>query len=146
MTTLPLGRLLTQATRHLVDEMHHRLAEQGFDDLRPAHGYVLNAAAAGGVTASALAVVLGVTKQGAAKVVVELEARGYVERTTTDDRRARPIALTPRGRAALAAAEAIQRAIEEEWGAMVGTRSMATLRRSLEQVVERVDAPLRPAW
>jgi hypothetical protein len=43
MEDLALGRALTIALRLLVDDMHERLAAQGFDDLRPAFGYVLNA-------------------------------------------------------------------------------------------------------
>ena len=147
MEPLPLARLLTVAVRLLVDEMHERLAAAGYDDLRPAHGYVLNAAADGGTTASAVAGLLGMTKQGAAKVIDELAERGYVERTTAaGDARARPVVLTRRGRAALAAAAKVQGALEQEWATVAGARDVAALRRALERVTAGATSPLKPVW
>ncbi|CAA9276281.1 MAG: hypothetical protein AVDCRST_MAG76-3695 [uncultured Acidimicrobiales bacterium] len=150
---LPLGRLLTLALRLLVDEMHQRLQAAGYGDLRPAHGYVLNAAAAeGGVTASALAGMLGMTKQGAAKVITELVEAGYIVRGADDaDARARPATLTSRGHAALGAAAEIQRQLEAEWAALVTARDMTGLRRTLERALHATSGdadlpPLRPVW
>jgi DNA-binding MarR family transcriptional regulator len=149
----PLGRALTLALRILIDDMHDRLDGAGFSDLRPAHGYVLNAAAReGGVTASELAAILGMTKQGAAKVIAELERAGYVHRTTRDtDARAHPMALTERGTDALAAAAAIQRDLEQEWVSLSSAQDVAALRRVVSRVLEAHDAdvhppPLRPVW
>ena len=89
-----LGRALTIALRLLVDEMHDRLAAKGFDDLRPAFGYVLNAAAHAALTASDVAGLLGMTKQGAAKLLSEMEHAGYIRRIDSpDDGRARPVVL-----------------------------------------------------
>jgi DNA-binding MarR family transcriptional regulator len=152
MDELPLGRALTIAVRLLVDDMHDRLAERGFADLRPAHGYVLNAAAGDGATASEIAALLGITKQGAAKVVAELVDSGYVTRSPSgSDRRARPVTLTARGSAALAAAAEIQRQLEREWAALSSDRDIAALRRVLARVLAAHDVegrppPLRPAW
>lgn len=150
---VPLGRLMTLVLRLLVDEMHQRMNAAGYGDLRPAHGYVLNAAAAeGGITASALADLLGMTKQGAAKVIAELvQARYVVRGEDGSDARARPATLTPRGRAALAAAAAIQGQVEEEWAAIASPRDLAGLRRTLEGVLHAAGGdihppPLRPAW
>ena len=149
----PLGRALTLALRLLIDDMHTRLDAAGFSDLRPAHGYVLNAAAEeGGATASEIAVILGMTKQGAAKVIEELVGAGYVERTTRDDDgRAHPVVLTRRGSQALAAAAAIQDELEQEWIAHSSDRDVAALRRVLARVLEAHGAdlhppPLRPVW
>src|SRR5512139_975165 len=128
MDDLPIARLLASSLRLVVDEMHERLAAEGFEDLRPAHGYALNAAAAdGGVTASALASLLGVTKQAVAKLVDELVTLGYVTRSAdAADGRQRPVTLTARGRAALTASARIQREIEDEWAHVAGPRSLAS--------------------
>jgi DNA-binding MarR family transcriptional regulator len=149
----PLGRALTLALRLLIDDMHVRLDAAGFTDLRPAHGYVLNAAAQdGGVTASALAAILGMTKQGAAKVIGELVRAGYLQRSSSDtDGRAHPMTLTERGADALAAAAAVQDELEQEWISLSSARDVAALRRVVSRVLEAHDAdvrppPLRPVW
>jgi DNA-binding MarR family transcriptional regulator len=148
----PLARLMTLAVRLVIDDMHERLAARGHPELRPAHGYVLHAASKG-TTASEVAALLGMTKQGAAKVIEELEELGYVDRDRAPrgDRRARPVHLTRRGRAALDTAAGIQRAIEAEWTELAGTRAMAGLRTALEKVLAAAETegalpPLRPAW
>lgn len=147
-----MARLLASSLRLAVDQMHERLAAAGFDDLRPIHGYLLNAATGEGVTANDLAEVLGITKQAVAKVVQELLALGYVERSVaSDDARRRPITLTRRGRAALTASARIQRDIEQEWIVTVGERELATARIALEGVLAAARAEgrtvsLRPTW
>ncbi|HET7761931.1 MAG TPA: MarR family transcriptional regulator [Phycicoccus sp.] len=152
MDDVPIARLLASSLRLAVDQMHERLAVAGFDDLRPIHGYVLNAADGVGVTASALATVLGITKQAVAKVVQELVALDYVERQVAPgDARRRPITLTPRGHAALEASARIQREIEQEWASAVGERRLATTRAALEGVLAAARAEgrtvsLRPTW
>ncbi len=153
MDDRPLGRALTLALRLLIDDMHVRLDDAGFDDLRPAHGYVLNAASAeGGATASELATMLGMTKQGAAKLIGELERAGYLDRTTRDtDGRAHPAILTERGSQALTAAAAIQDELEQEWISLSSARDVAALRRVISRVLEAHDRdlhppPLRPVW
>jgi DNA-binding MarR family transcriptional regulator len=152
MNDLALGRALTLALRHLVDDMHERLAADGFDDLRPAFGYVLNAAASSAMNASDIAALLGMTKQGAAKLLVEMQTAGYVVRRDSEsDGRVRRIELTDRGRQALAAAERAQAEIEEHWAHLTSRNDTRALRRVLDAVVTEASAdgtppPLRPAW
>ena len=144
---------MTHALRLFIEQMHARLAEDGFDDLRPAHGYVLNAAQSGDATASDIAALLGITKQGAAKMIAELAERGYVTRSpSTSDARARPVALTARGARALAAAVRIQRDLESQWIDLTSPRDMAAFRRVLAAALRAGGAtegdlpPLRPVW
>ena len=151
MEEIALGRALTIALRTLVDEMHARLAGQGFDDLRPAFGYVLNAAANTPLSASDVAALLGMTKQGAAKLIAEMELAGYVIRTdSAHDARARPLALTEKGREALGAAAAAQREIERAWAGLSSPADVAAMRRVLAAVIAQASVdgppPLRPAW
>lgn len=151
MDELALGRALTVALRLLVDDLHRRLAAQGFDDLRPAFGYVLNAAARASTRATDVAALLGMTRQGAAKLLAEMELAGYLEREASpNDARASPVALTARGRAALAAAAKAQRDIERSWARLSSTADVAALRRVVSAVIAEAEGdeplPLRPAW
>ena len=152
MEEQPLARTLTLVLRLLVDEMHARLAERGYGDLRPAHGYVLNAARPGTATASSIAQTLGMTKQGAAKLITELVETGYLARQRSgSDARARPVKLTRRGNRALETAARIQNELEAEWSDIASARDMAAFRRVLSQVLQASDAeenppPLRPSW
>jgi DNA-binding MarR family transcriptional regulator len=142
----PLARLLATVFREAVDQMHEELRRSGHEELRPVHGFILNLVA-DGTTTSELASQLGVTKQGAAKLVTNLVSTGYLDRQPhPSDGRATLITLTPRGRDALAAAAAAQNAIEARWAEMLGTTRMKTMRSVLEQLAEQGHASLRPTW
>jgi DNA-binding MarR family transcriptional regulator len=137
--------LLLRASSRLVDGIQDRMARRGYDDVRPAHGFAFTLIADGGATAGQLAEHLGVTKQAAAQMVQELEAKGYVTRSTDpDDRRAKRVVLTARGRACTRAAE---RAAAEElapWLDALGPRATGALTRALAGYAD--DGPLRPTW
>jgi DNA-binding MarR family transcriptional regulator len=139
MPPVPIARLLAAVTRKAIDELNAELARRGFDGVRPAHGYALNAVR-DGTTTSQLARRLGMTKQGAAKLVETLVREGYLARAAHDaDSRATLLTLTSRGRALLRAAERIQSDFEARWDA-------PGLRDALERIAGDDDAPLRPAW
>ena len=151
MDDVPLVRLLSMAVTVALESLHEDLARAGHPNLRPAHGYALHAVSTGVDTASRLAPLLGMSKQGVAKLLQTLVDEGYVEvRSAGDDARRRPVILTLRGRAAVEASVAIQRDIEERWMAVVGTQRMQTLRSTLRQAVlaesDGTLPPVRPAW
>jgi DNA-binding MarR family transcriptional regulator len=137
--------LLLRASSRLVDGIQDRMARRGYDDVRPAHGFAFTLIAGGGATAGQLAEHLGVTKQAAAQMVQELEAKGYVTRSTDpDDRRAKRVVLTARGRACTRAAE---RAAAEElapWLDGLGPRATDGLLKALAAYAD--EGPLRPTW
>jgi len=138
------------ALRALVDDLHDGLREAGFV-VRPAQGFALVAVGDSGTTASRLVEVLGITKQGTAKLVDGLVELGYVTRQDHDeDRRARLIVLTARGWAILEESVRIQRRIEVEWTAMLGEGDMRALRRGLERALAEGypsrSRSIRPAW
>ena len=148
---VPLVRLLSMALAVAVESLHEDLASAGHPALRPAHGYALNAISTGTDSASALAPRLGMTKQGAAKLLQVLMAEGYVEQVdAADDARRRPVVLTARGRAAVDASVGIQRRIEERWAEWLGERRMRALRTALHQAVLSENdgrlPPVRPSW
>ena len=134
-----------------LESLHEELARAGHPDLRPAHGYALHAISTGVDTASALAPLLGMSKQGAAKLLQTLVEGGYVEiGTAAGDARRKPLRLTDRGRAAVASSVAIQQEIERRWAGTVGSRRMDTVRTALQEAVRAESGgelpPVRPAW
>ncbi len=93
---LPL--LLFGGFRSIIDELHAELARRGHPDVRPAHGFALQAIGLGGATATETGRRLGISKQAAGKTIDRLEELGYVRRSGDDaDRRRKLARLTPRG-------------------------------------------------
>lgn len=151
MEELPLARLLSAATRLVIERLHEELAAAGHPGLRPAFGYALVAVGEAGTTASRLATEMGMTKQGAAKLVATLRGLGYLDRQAHDaDRRAQLLTLTPHGTDLLRRSEEIQARIESEWSEVLGQRDARALRRGLERATAEaaVDGhtTLRPIW
>lgn len=141
--------LLGMAFHAVMEEVHTRLAEEGFSDVRPAHGFVFQyLSVRGGATAVELGEHLGVTKQAAVQLVDELDKRGYVDRRPhPGDRRARVVVLTPRGWACIERVVALWADIEHRWATLVGPEKLTTLRESLSAfVVEAGSPPIRPLW
>ncbi|GAA3392605.1 MarR family winged helix-turn-helix transcriptional regulator [Streptomyces roseoviridis] len=144
---LPL--LLFAGFRTLIDRLHAELARQGHPDLRPAHGFALQAVAASpyGSTASDIGRRLGVSKQAAGKTVERLLALGYAERTDDPaDARRKLVRLTPHGTDALARSAAVFDELRAEWSARLGADRVHDLEAALRTVVPaetafRLDAP-----
>jgi DNA-binding MarR family transcriptional regulator len=125
----------------LADELQRRLAADGLDDLRFADGFVFQHLVGGPMTIGALAERLGVTQQAVSKAVADLERRGYVARTPApDDARARRVALTERGEAAIAGGRRHRAAIEAEVAAKLGARRVEAARRVLVDVLRDLGA------
>ena len=148
---LPLVRLLSMALRTSLEQLHEQLARAGYPELRPTHGYALNAVARGEATASELATGLGITKQGAAKVLQLLLDAGYVEPCVDpNDSRNRPVRLTRRGRAAVKASVRIQADLQRRWEQHASAEDVSTLVHTLERVVRAENGgelpPVRPGW
>ena len=144
----PLARLFAIGYRSLVDDMHDRLAARGWIDVRPSYGFVLLAARSP-VQVVDLAVLLGVTKQAASKLVEGMQQAGLVERAGhPTDGRAKRIVLTTRGRELLADVEAIYVELEAAWAATIGTDHLETLRTDLMRVLRSTHGgalpPVRP--
>jgi DNA-binding MarR family transcriptional regulator len=138
---IDFGILLGLAFRAFVDEMHADLAARGFDDLGRSYGYVFRVLGDGDRSLSELAGLLGMTLPGAGKIVDEMEQRGYVERRPDSvDRRVKHIALSGRGKAALAAARAFHRDFEQR------LPDPARLRRGLERLAGGTSAEPLPVY
>src|SRR5271156_4284337 len=141
---LPL--LLFGGFRSVIDELHAELARRGHPELRPAHGFALQAIGHGGATAAETGRRLGVSKQAAGKTIDRLEELGYVHRAGDEtDRRRKLIRLTPRGIAALTTSAMIFNDIRSRWESALGPERLSVLESDLRVMVPgetfRLDVP-----
>jgi DNA-binding MarR family transcriptional regulator len=133
---VPLARLLAMAYRHLVVGLHERLAARGWRDVRPQYGYVLLACRDRPTTSGELAGMLGVSKQAASKLAdTMVEGALLRRRTSAADSRAKPLALTARGRRLLVQVEEIYLELEQEWADVIGRPRVEQVRGSLVEVL-----------
>ncbi|GAA1283086.1 MarR family transcriptional regulator [Planotetraspora silvatica] len=131
---LPL--LLLAGFRALIDRLHAELARQGHPDMRPVHGFAMQAVGLDGASATELGRRLGVSKQAAGKTVDRLEELGYVERVDDPvDGRRKLIRLTPRGVDALGRSAIIFDELRADWAAALGVDRLADLEDALRTAV-----------
>ena len=98
---------------------------------------MFRALADGPATLTDLAPGLHMTTQGAAKILTEMETRGYVDRQAhPTDARARLLELTTRGRQALGTARALHHRYEQGLVERMGADEVMTLRRALGTILE----------
>lgn len=147
-----LAFLLLLGSRTVVDHLNRQMAELGFDDVRPVHGFAFQRIAPYGATGNELAEFLDITKQAASEMVDYLEKRGYVTRQPhPSDKRGKIILLTERGWSCIRAAEASLSHLEAQWAAIIGTGRMEELRTTLRQLITiahggTLPQKFRPIW
>jgi DNA-binding MarR family transcriptional regulator len=128
--------LLFGGFRTLIDRLHAELARQGHPDVRPAHGFAMQAIGREGATASEVGRRLGVSKQAAGKTIDRLVDLGYAERSAdTADARRKLVRLTPRGIDALARSAALFEQLRAEWARELGAERVRALESDLRKVV-----------
>jgi DNA-binding MarR family transcriptional regulator len=138
MTEADLAILVTGAARVVTDRLGAAVERAGVDDMRSSFGFVIRALADRDRTLTELAELLDVTKQAAIKVVDEMEQRGFVVRTPDrQDRRAKVISLSDKGRRVRRAALAASRRMERELRRELGDREVDALRHALVRLLER---------
>ena len=134
-----LGLLLREPYRIGSEELHHQIAQRGHPDIRAPHGNVFEFLDDEGTQVSELARRAQITKQSMADLVAHLERHGYVERVPDpDDRRAKLVRATARGREVYAVARDVVTEIEREWTARLGASKMRRLRTLLEELNEQL--------
>jgi DNA-binding MarR family transcriptional regulator len=135
--TADIGLLTLAVGGGITARMREQLAAAGFDDVRDAHGYVVQGLLAGDTTVTALAARLGVSAQAVSKSVTELERAGYVRRGhDPDDGRARPLQLTGRGQELVDASRRARQSVARDLARWLGTRDQAELVRLLQHAAE----------
>lgn len=144
--------LLGLGFRTMIDALHVHLATQGYDDLRPVHGFFFSRIAPDGATITEVARFLEITKQAASEMAIYLEQRGYVVRhADPQDGRGKIVTLTERGWACIREAEATMARLEAEWGALMGADRLPHLRADLRRFIMAANGgtlpqTFRPVW
>jgi DNA-binding MarR family transcriptional regulator len=134
---IDLGVLLGLAYQGFVEQLHAHLATHGFTRIGPADGYVVRALAEVPLNQRELARRLGITDQGAGKIVADMQRRKLIARRADPrDSRAWQLQLAPRGHALLRAARGFHHRYEAELTRALGNDAAAA-RRALAWIVER---------
>ncbi len=103
-----LAQLLLGGFRILVDQATAELVARGYEEIRPAQEFALQAILSGADNASDLGRRMSVTKQAAAKTIAALEERNYVGREPDPaDKRRMRLYVTDHGLAMLREGEEI---------------------------------------
>src|ERR1700682_750375 len=139
MEPLNFAQLLRIPFQALVTDLHERLAEMGYADIRPTHTIIFALVDSDGMRLGELAERAQMTKQLVNYMVTSIEELGYVERMPDPkDGRAKIVRLTERGYQASQVGSKIIQSIEQEWAVKLGTRDMQELRSLLERLVSVV--------
>ncbi|MBC9717326.1 MarR family transcriptional regulator [Streptomyces sp. TRM66268-LWL] len=138
----PFGLLLGLAYQQVVTELHEHLAAEGHTGLRPAFGYAFKLIAKEPLTIKELATRLEITHQGAAKLVDEMVAAGYVDRVPDPaDGRVKRLVRTERCIALMESGHRFQEAYEKQLTDELGEETTAAVRLALSRIIDRSDKP-----
>ena len=132
----PLSAVLRHAETLFVAEFEERIAASDFADISLAHAAnVLRFLHGGPQRASQFVGSCGVSKQAVSQQIAQLEKNGYIiSMPDPQDQRARILALTERGQAALVEIQRVFKAIEKTWTKYLGAEDATSLRRILEKL------------
>lgn len=137
-----IGQLLVQTTRFFQAELFRRLSEAGLEDLRVPHTHVSAYIEAGGTRPGRLAEMARMTPPAMGELIDDLVELGYVERIPDpDDRRAKLVLLTDRGRDAMAVGRRIIGEIEAEWAQAVGPERFEQFASTFDDLLGHLRAP-----
>lgn len=127
--------LLREVYVALNDRVVVRLAERGHDAVRPAHAAVFQYIDDTGTTVARLAERARMTKQAMTELVLHLERHGYlVRRSDPNDRRAKLVIPTEKGKEVFTIAQDLVPQIEQEIDELLGPRRALALRTDLERL------------
>ncbi len=135
---LPTSALLRTAYNTMAAHIYAAVvAGTAADDLRPAHGNAMEQLEIeDGLRLTDLASRAGMTAQSMGELVDDLEGKGYVERRPDpDDRRAKRIYLTGRGRENARVAKQAIAAVEADLVHLLGEPRYTELRRTLDSII-----------
>jgi DNA-binding MarR family transcriptional regulator len=139
---MPLGSLLTAAGQRLSARLDAELQAAGFTDLRAAHAPIFMAIAPEGSRVTDLAERATMTKQAAGELIGYLTKQGYLSVSTDPtDRRAKSVALTDRGWAAIEAGRQVIADYDQWLAEAVGPEQVSQLRDVLSRIISSPNRP-----
>lgn len=131
-----LGLLLRLAHQQWTLAVDTRLAEEGFDDIKPHYANIFTFVPPEGIQVSQLTELAHVRKQSMTQTVEELEKLGYVERRPDpSDKRGKLVFLTERGMKVSPIARAAGRLVDQRWAELTSPEEIEALRRALRSVL-----------
>ncbi|CAN5465683.1 MarR family transcriptional regulator [soil metagenome] len=113
LADLDLGYLAQFVGARINQLVVNNVRAAGHVELRQSHGYVVQHLVEGPKYITQLAELLGVSQQAASKSVAELVELGDATSTVSADRRAREVALSAKGKAAVAQTRKIRAKLEQ---------------------------------
>ena len=127
--------------RILWDELRHnmetQLAERGFADVSPSHGWIFHNTKEEGSRITELATIARITKQSMSALVAQLEETGYVKKKPDPtDKRAWLLVLTPKGKKVREVGREINFLFEKNWEQKLGSKDYLQLRQLLMRLCE----------
>ena len=127
-----IGALLRMPVDTVHRRMFERLHERGFTDIDPAHLIVFQWPGPDDTRPSELAARLQISKQALNYLLGQLQQLGYLERRPDPrDQRGKRIAVTKRGRAAIAVIRDAVHEIETAWSEQLSAERFAQLKALL---------------
>jgi DNA-binding MarR family transcriptional regulator len=136
-----IGALMRLPWEAVLSRLLRALHDHGFDDIDGPHLGVILWPGPEGMRPSELAARMRVSKQALNHLLGDLERNGYLERRPDpDDRRARRIAFTDRGRELVPVLRGAVAETEREWSSALGEKRFRQLRElllGLNEVVAR---------
>jgi DNA-binding MarR family transcriptional regulator len=123
-----MGALLRLAWQRVRERIYRGVQDDGYRDLNPAHVSLFRYEGLDGRRPTQLAETMQITKQSINDLLRHLEQQGYLEcRPDPDDRRARLVHLTARGRRLDATVRTHAHAAEREFAHELGEESFREL-------------------
>ena len=144
-----LARFNRNLSRHIIgvaqalnDELAGQCATAGHTGLKPACMPLLAHIDDGGTRSIDIAMRCGITPQAAGQLVSELVQLGYLKRRQdTEDKRAKRLMLTARGRRLASDATRLSATVEEHLIAAVGADALTECKHSSAQLYEQLVDP-----
>jgi DNA-binding MarR family transcriptional regulator len=116
--------------------MYERLVAAGYPDVTRAQFALLRFPGVDGMRPGEAADLAGLSKQTVNDLLGELERSGYLKREPhPTDGRGRIVRLTAKGDRLERCTRQISRELEADWGARIGNKRVATLRKTLEDMI-----------
>jgi DNA-binding MarR family transcriptional regulator len=131
-----LGVLLNLAFGSFKEQLHQHLAKHGYADIGSSFGYVFRLLENNPQNLKQVADSLGMTPQGALKIINDMVLKAYVQRKDdANDARVRLLQLTPRALTLMAVARAFHQEFEDRLSEHLGAAKVKAMRAVLEQIV-----------